>query len=101
MAYAVDWLIDYKLPVHVKDVVVVDVQKICENLNYRHRMAQYAGRASVALHTQVLTYLQIQVRTLCSVHCFRLWDFLVVLDVCEIQESCTSDATASKSQFIR
>ena len=30
-----------------------DVQKICENLNDRHRMAQYAGRASVALHTQV------------------------------------------------
>lgn len=32
-----------------------DVQKVCENLNYRHRMAQYAGRASVALHTQVLS----------------------------------------------
>ncbi|CAH1778412.1 unnamed protein product [Owenia fusiformis] len=25
----------------------------CDNLNYRHRMAQYAGRASVALHTQL------------------------------------------------
>ena len=29
-------------------------QSICNNLNYRHRMAQYAGRASVGLHTQVL-----------------------------------------------
>jgi len=29
------------------------MQKVCENLNFRHRMAQYAGRASVALHTQV------------------------------------------------
>lgn len=28
-------------------------QKICNNLNYRNRMAQYAGRASVALHTHV------------------------------------------------
>ncbi|KAK2159602.1 hypothetical protein LSH36_150g04005 [Paralvinella palmiformis] len=28
-------------------------QSICNNLNYRHRMAQYAGRASVVLHTQI------------------------------------------------
>ena len=28
-------------------------QNLCNNLNYRHRMAQYAGRASVGLHTQV------------------------------------------------
>lgn len=27
--------------------------KLCQNLNYRKRMAQYAGRASVALHTHV------------------------------------------------
>lgn len=26
---------------------------LCQNLNYRNRMAQYAGRASVALHTHV------------------------------------------------
>lgn len=26
---------------------------ICQNLNYRNRMAQYAGRASVALHTHL------------------------------------------------
>lgn len=26
---------------------------VCKNLNYRNRMAQYAGRASVALHTHV------------------------------------------------
>lgn len=26
---------------------------LCCNLNYRNRMAQYAGRASVALHTHV------------------------------------------------
>nr|XP_054755302.1 exosome complex exonuclease RRP44-like [Lytechinus pictus] len=32
------------------------IQEICDNLNYRHRMAQYAGRASVDLHTQVGTY---------------------------------------------
>lgn len=29
------------------------VQNLCNNLNYRHRMAQYAGRASVALFTQI------------------------------------------------
>ncbi|XP_071510862.1 exosome complex exonuclease RRP44-like [Diadema antillarum] len=29
------------------------IQEICDNLNYRHRMAQYAGRASVDLHTQI------------------------------------------------
>ncbi|PIK49709.1 hypothetical protein BSL78_13385, partial [Apostichopus japonicus] len=29
------------------------VQEICENLNYRHKMAQYAGRASVELHTHI------------------------------------------------
>ncbi|XP_063824089.1 exosome complex exonuclease RRP44 [Ostrinia nubilalis] len=27
---------------------------ICDNLNYRHRQAQYAGRASVALNTHIL-----------------------------------------------
>ena len=29
------------------------VQNVCNNLNYRKRMADYAGRASVALHTQL------------------------------------------------
>jgi len=29
------------------------VQKNCEHMNYRHKMAQYAGRASVHLHTQI------------------------------------------------
>ncbi|XP_064482242.1 exosome complex exonuclease RRP44-like [Ornithodoros turicata] len=28
-------------------------QALCNNLNFRHRMAQYAGRASVGLYTQV------------------------------------------------
>jgi hypothetical protein len=28
-------------------------QALSHNLNYRNRMAQYAGRASVALHTHV------------------------------------------------
>ena len=28
-------------------------QNICNNLNFRHKMAQYAQRASVALHTQL------------------------------------------------
>lgn len=27
--------------------------ELCHNLNYRNRMAQYAGRASVALNTHV------------------------------------------------
>jgi len=26
---------------------------LCSNLNYRHKMAQYAQRASVGFHTQV------------------------------------------------
>lgn len=29
------------------------VQNVCNNLNYRKRMADYAGRASVSLHTQL------------------------------------------------
>ncbi|CAF0928716.1 unnamed protein product [Adineta steineri] len=29
------------------------LQQICNNLNYRHRMAQYAARASVDLHTHL------------------------------------------------
>lgn len=29
------------------------IQEICNNINFRHRMGQYAGRASVTLHTQV------------------------------------------------
>ena len=29
------------------------IQKVCNNLNFRHKMAQYAGRASVNLHTHV------------------------------------------------
>ncbi|XP_060081285.1 exosome complex exonuclease RRP44-like [Ylistrum balloti] len=28
-------------------------QVVCNNLNYRHKMAQYAGRASVNLHTHI------------------------------------------------
>ncbi|XP_075921072.1 exosome complex exonuclease RRP44-like [Petromyzon marinus] len=28
-------------------------QQLCNNLNYRHKMAQYAQRSSVAFHTQV------------------------------------------------
>lgn len=28
-------------------------QAVCNNLNYRHKMAQYAGRASVNLHTHI------------------------------------------------
>lgn len=28
-------------------------QTLCNNLNYRHKMAQYAGRASVNLHTHI------------------------------------------------
>lgn len=27
------------------------VDELCANMNFRHRMAQYAGRASVSLHT--------------------------------------------------
>jgi len=30
-----------------------NVTKTCEHMNYRHKMAQYAGRASVNLHTQI------------------------------------------------
>ena len=29
------------------------VQQLCNNLNYRHKMSQYAQRASVALHTHM------------------------------------------------
>lgn len=29
---------------------------LCHNLNYRNRMAQYAGRASVALNTHVCIF---------------------------------------------
>ena len=29
------------------------LQSTCNNMNYRHKMAQYAGRASVDLHTQL------------------------------------------------
>ena len=31
----------------------LEIEKICNNLNFRHRMAQYAQRASVALNTQI------------------------------------------------
>ena len=29
------------------------LQQACNNMNYRHKMAQYAGRASVDLHSQL------------------------------------------------
>jgi exosome complex exonuclease DIS3/RRP44 len=29
------------------------LQQACNNMNYRHKMAQYADRASVELHTQL------------------------------------------------
>ncbi|CAB3364764.1 Hypothetical predicted protein [Cloeon dipterum] len=34
--------------------------QVCKNLNYRNRMAQYAGRASVALHTHLFFRNKIQ-----------------------------------------
>jgi len=36
------------------------VQKVCNNLNFRHKMAQYAGRASVNLHTHLFFKKRIQ-----------------------------------------
>ncbi|XP_076462182.1 LOW QUALITY PROTEIN: exosome complex exonuclease RRP44-like [Babylonia areolata] len=35
-------------------------QMVCNNLNYRHKMAQYAGRASVNLHTQLFFKKRVQ-----------------------------------------
>lgn len=35
-------------------------QALCNNLNYRHKMAQYAGRASVNLHTQLFFKTRVQ-----------------------------------------
>ncbi len=52
------------------------LQQICNNLNYRHRMAQYAARASVDLHTQVSFALSIRIDQLIeNVYFF----FLVIL----------------------
>ena len=31
----------------------LEIEKVCNNLNFRHRMAQYAQRASVGLNTQI------------------------------------------------
>ena len=42
-------------------------QALCFNLNYRHRMAQYAGRASVSLHTQVSRRVGLYVRVNCVI----------------------------------
>ncbi|KAH9505754.1 exosome catalytic subunit dis3 [Bulinus truncatus] len=36
------------------------IQTLCNNLNYRHKMAQYAGRASVNLHTHLFFKTRIQ-----------------------------------------
>ncbi|CAG4919042.1 unnamed protein product [Colias eurytheme] len=36
---------------------------LCENLNYRHRQAQYAGRASVALNTHILFKNRIEIES--------------------------------------
>ncbi|BFZ19682.1 hypothetical protein BsWGS_22722 [Bradybaena similaris] len=36
------------------------IQSLCNNLNYRHKMAQYAGRASVNLHTHLFFKNRIQ-----------------------------------------
>lgn len=36
------------------------IQKICNNLNFRHKMAQYAGRASVNLHTHLFFKKRVQ-----------------------------------------
>ncbi|XP_050397499.1 exosome complex exonuclease RRP44 [Patella vulgata] len=35
-------------------------QSLCNNLNYRHKMAQYAGRASVNLHTHLFFKTRVQ-----------------------------------------
>nr|KAI8762821.1 exosome complex exonuclease RRP44 [Biomphalaria glabrata] len=36
------------------------IQSLCNNLNYRHKMAQYAGRASVNLHTHLFFKTRVQ-----------------------------------------
>lgn len=33
------------------------IHALCQNMNYRHRMAQYSNRASVALNTHVCIWL--------------------------------------------
>lgn len=52
-------LIVHRLLTHIIGVKNLDptltssenIQKICENINYRHRQAQYASRSSIKLHT--------------------------------------------------
>ncbi|XP_026755514.2 exosome complex exonuclease RRP44 [Galleria mellonella] len=36
---------------------------LCDNLNYRHRQAQYAGRASVALNTHILFKYRVEIES--------------------------------------
>ncbi|XP_072940126.1 exosome complex exonuclease RRP44 [Epargyreus clarus] len=36
---------------------------LCDNLNYRHRQAQYAGRASVALNTHILFRKRVEIES--------------------------------------
>ncbi|KAK2526992.1 Dis3 [Columba guinea] len=54
---------------------------MCKNLNYRHKMAQYAQRASVAFHTQVPS-LTVEDTTL---HVFDKVKVNVMLDASNIQ----------------
>ncbi|KAJ8727449.1 hypothetical protein PYW07_001568 [Mythimna separata] len=37
--------------------------KLCDNLNYRHRQAQYAGRASVTMNTHILFNKRVEVES--------------------------------------
>uniref|UniRef100_S4RYV0 DIS3 exosome endoribonuclease and 3'-5' exoribonuclease n=1 Tax=Petromyzon marinus TaxID=7757 RepID=S4RYV0_PETMA len=38
---------------HTREIDREKQQQLCNNLNYRHKMAQYAQRSSVAFHTQL------------------------------------------------
>lgn len=70
---------------------------LSNNLNYRHKMAQYAQRASVAFHTQVSSHtcvvLRINVISICN-HINHHWKFILV-------QKCSPSSCSSRAEAYR
>ena len=52
---------------------------LCQNMNYRHRMAQYAARASVALNTHVCIWFSLVVSFIGRIFFHCAFSFSVIL----------------------
>ena len=79
-------------------------EELCHNLNYRHKMAQYAGRASVALNTHLFFRGKVQHEdgyAIVNNRCFFLHKILISISIFQLYFICTQECFTSAYTEIR